>query len=143
MLTAQRDELPDMDRIRRPVLASALSESLLRKWYSDTRNLPWWLLDDMRDDELRDVLDMAVDMVRRSERFRAGAVGELNGDDPPPEARKLVAEAKAVLDGDLGVRTPRDIPAGDGFDGGRRHRDGVPGNGQLFSKLRRRSDDHR
>lgn len=149
MLTAQRDELPDMDRIRRVVLASALSESLLYKWHVLTRSLPWWLLDDMRDDELRDVFDMAVDMVRRSEKFRAGAVGELNGDDPPPEARKLVAEAKAVLDGDLAVRhstrgrTPRDIPAGDGFDGGRRHRDGVPGNGQLFGKLRRRSDDHR
>lgn len=149
MLTAQRDELPDMDRIRRVVLASAVSESLLDKWHVDTRSLPWWLLDDMRDDELHDVLGMAVAMVRNSEKFRTGSVGKLNGGNPPPEARELVAKAKDVLDRDFAARhstrgrTPRDIPARDGFDGGRRRRDGGPGNGQGLGKLRRRSDDHR
>lgn len=149
MLTAQRDDLPDMDRIRRVVLASALAESLLDKWYLDTRFLPWWMLDDMRDDELRDLLEMTIEFVRRSEPFRGGSVDKLGGDNPPPEARGLTEEARAMLGGDLAARhtaqgrTPRDIPSAGGSDGGRRHRDGGAGSSNLFGKRRRRSDDHK
>lgn len=142
LLMAQRNDLPDMNAVRRAVFASAMAEALSEKWYPDTRGLPWWMVDDMTDADWHGIRDDAIALVRGSEEYRNGFLTEPGGGEPPKEARRLFADAWKALARDLSVkrsaqaRTPRDIPAPGAADGG-------TGGARIFGKRHKRSDNHK
>lgn len=152
-LTERTDDLPDMARVRLVILASACSEALLYKWYPETRHLPWWIVENLTDEEWFALRDLTVDYVRGTEHFRAGSVEKLHGRNGPRQVHVLINDAIAILERDLERkrsaqgRTPRDIPApgeagrGAGYGG---HDDrGGTGSKHRFSKRSKRSEKHK